>query len=435
MALNHSDETAFPRWRRSVTVIAIGAFMASFAMSFWMPFLPLYMKDVGAESDARALAWVSIAFTGIGISRLVGGPVWGVISDRYGRKKMFLRALFAATITTLIAAFARNPWHLVVALTFQGGLSGFIPAAIALTSVSVPRQRLTNALGTVQGAQYVGNTLGPAIGAFLAEFFGIRGAVVAGAVLPAIGGLIVAFAVPADVVGRRVPVLTPSEGKQRSGWVTAVTGGMSLQLALGLAGYFVVHMSGQLLRTSTPIALEGIAGGGSVTRTAGWIFSAAGLASAVGAAGMPRLPRRLLGLRPGLIGVLSVYAGACLLLGQAHTFLLFGIAYTFTGLCQGAMLPGTNTVIAAAVPYERRGAAFGLASSVQALAFVAGPLGAAYFATVSLGLAFSILGVMMAAVALLYLATLREPVQQEPADASSAPRPGDAVARTEQARA
>lgn len=134
--------------------------MASLAMNFWIPFLPLYMKHLGATSDANALFWVSVATTGLGLGRLVSGPFWGILSDRLGRKLMYVRALFFATATTLIAAFATEPWHVAVAYGCQGLLSGFIPAAVALTSVTVPESRLTSSLGVVTAAQYLGNTVG-----------------------------------------------------------------------------------------------------------------------------------------------------------------------------------------------------------------------------------------------------------------------------------
>ena len=202
-----------------MAVIAVGAFMASFSMNFWMPFLPVYMKQLGAGDDAAALTWVGVAFTGSGIGRLVSGPVWGYLADRYGRKAMFLRALFAATLTTLIAGVATAPWHVALALTSQGVLSGFIPAAIALTSVSVPRARLTGALGNVQGAQYAGNTVGPLLGALLALAFGLRGAVIAGALVPAAAAVIAAVGVPRDRVGAppAAPSWTALRGSGRAG--------------------------------------------------------------------------------------------------------------------------------------------------------------------------------------------------------------------------
>jgi|DewCreStandDraft_5_1066085.scaffolds.fasta_scaffold00834_25 MFS family permease len=423
LAKRPGDER-FPRWRRSVAVIAMAAGMASFAMNFWVPFLPVYMKQLGAESDAAALAWIGAAYTGTGIGRLVGGPFWGVLSDRYGRKRMFVRALLAATLTTLIAAGAQAPWHFVVAWTSQGLLSGFIPAAVALTSVSVPRARLTTALGSVQGAQYAGNTIGPLIGAGLAALFGLRGAVLAGALVPTAAALMVALVVPRDRAGA-LPAADPAAG----GRLTALTGGLSVQLGLGLLLFFTIHMTGGLVRTAAPVALERLSHR-AATDLAGLTFAAGGLASALGAVGLARLFRPPASIRTPLVAVLLAAAAAHGLLGLADSATLFIVAFALTGLCQGAMLPATNTVIATAVPYERRGAAFGLASSVQALAFVAGPLGAAYFAGVSLAVGFLALGGMVALVGAVTALALREPAVVD----EGAPHRVDRAASTQPGR-
>src|SRR5690606_16206530 len=172
--------------------------IASFAMNFWIPFLPLYMIDLGATSDANALFWVGVATSVQGVGRLVTGPLWGILSDRYGRRLMFVRALGFASVTTAIAAFATEPWHIAVAFACQGIFSGFIPAAVALTSVSVPDSKLNASLSLVTGAQYLGNTVGPAVGSVLAIVLGMRGAIVAGAVMPALAGLMVLAIVPRD---------------------------------------------------------------------------------------------------------------------------------------------------------------------------------------------------------------------------------------------
>jgi DHA1 family multidrug resistance protein-like MFS transporter len=423
LAKRPGDER-FPRWRRSVAVIAVAAGMASFAMNFWVPFLPVYMKQLGAESDAAALAWIGAAYTGTGIGRLVGGPFWGVLSDRYGRKRMFVRALLAATLTTLIAAGAQAPWHFVVAWTSQGLLSGFIPAAVALTSVSVPRTRLTTALGSVQGAQYTGNTIGPLIGAGLAALFGLRGAVLAGALVPTAAALMVVLVVPRDRAGA-LPAADPAPG----GRLTALTGGLSVQLGLGLLLFFTIHMTGGLVRTAAPVALERLSHR-AATDLAGLTFAAGGLASALGAVGLARLFRPPASIRTPLVAVILAAAAAHGLLGLADSATLFIVAFALTGLCQGAMLPATNTVIAAAVPYERRGAAFGLASSVQALAFVAGPLGAAYFAGVSLAVGFLALGGMLALVGAVTALALREPAVVD----EGAPHRVDRAASTQPGR-
>jgi DHA1 family multidrug resistance protein-like MFS transporter len=382
--------------------------MASFSMNFWMPFMPVFMKRLGAESDAAALTWAGIAFTGTGIARLVSGPLWGVLADRYGRKRMFLRALFAATITTLIAGFATEPWHVALALTSQGLFSGFIPAAVALTSVSVPRTKLTGALGVVQGAQYAGNMAGPVIGAVLAATLGLRGAILAGAIVPAAAGVIAMIAIPRDRVGIGAPV-GPATPAERAGRLATLTGGLSVQLGIGLLIFFTVHMAGGLVRNAAPIALEAFAEGESFTRLVGWTFALGGLGSAIGALGLARLLRAPGHMRVTLTAVIVAAALAHALLGAAGSALTFVAAYALTGMAQGAMLPATNTIIAAAVPYERRGAAFGMAASVQAVAFVVGPLGAAAFGRVSLPAGFAVMGLIIAGVAFTTLLALHEP--------------------------
>jgi len=145
--LTSVSRRAVRRWRadpegRAVPLIATGVGISTFSMSFWVPFVPLYLVQLGAENDTVALGWASLAFIGLGVGRLIAAPIWGVLADRFGRKSMFVRALVFASFSTIIAAAAAEPWHVVVAFTAQGLLSGFVPAATALTSVTVPESKL-----------------------------------------------------------------------------------------------------------------------------------------------------------------------------------------------------------------------------------------------------------------------------------------------------
>lgn len=388
----------------STLAIAFSAGVASLAMSFWIPFLPLYVRDLGASSGANALFWVGIATTGQGLARLVSGPFWGVLSDRVGRKLMFVRALTFATVTTLIAAFATEPWHVAVAFSCQGFFSGFIPAAVALTSVTVPDSKLNSSLGMVTGAQYIGNTAGPAIGSGLALAFGLRGAIFAAGLLPAASALLVVFTVPRDQVERAAPASGPA-AKARAPRMRDL---LVAQFALALFLYFLLFAINQVVRLATPIALEDMEGHGARGLT-GVAFSLAGVASVVG---VLVIARRF--VRPGrfrvalLLGCLL--AGlAQLLLGLANAPALYIAAFTAASLVQAAMLPATNTLIAANAPRARRGTAFGFAGSAQALAFIAGPMSAAVFAAISLELGFAILGGVFFALGLLLWTALREP--------------------------
>ncbi len=388
-----------------VLAIASGTFLASFSMNAWVPFLPLYARELGATSDANALFWAGLATSFIGLSRLVSGPVWGILADRYGRKVMLVRALAFATLTTFVAALATEPWHLVAALTCQGLFSGFIPAAVALTSVSVPDSRLNQSLGYVSAAQFLGNTIGPAIGAGIAVFFGLRGAMVAAAIMPAVAAVVVLILVPKDEVAPRVrrerhepkPVAGP-------GFWSLV--GPQFYLVLGF--YFFLFAANQLVRLASPVAIERLVGHDAESLV-GIAFTAGGIASV---AGLMLVNRRA--AKPGNFRVLLVAGCLIAALCQAGLAVAPGAgtyiaAFAAASLIQAALIPATNTLIATNVGRERRGTAFGVASSAQAMAFMVGPMSATVFAAWSLPAGFLIVGGLFVVAALVLGKWLREP--------------------------
>ncbi|MBM4410036.1 MAG: multidrug efflux MFS transporter [Chloroflexi bacterium] len=128
--------------RRITYGVAAGSAIASLAMNFWLPLLPLYMQHLGATSQANALFWTAMANLALGIGRIVSGPTWGAVSDRIGRKPMFVRTLLFASATIALVGAAKEPWQVAAAFALQGIFSGFTPAATALVSVSVPEERI-----------------------------------------------------------------------------------------------------------------------------------------------------------------------------------------------------------------------------------------------------------------------------------------------------
>lgn len=396
---------------RAVLAIAAATGLASLAMNFWIPFIPLYMRHLGAGSDADAVFWAGLAVSMVGVARLVSGPVWGVISDRFGRKAMLVRALAFATATTLVAAVATEPWHVVVAFSCQGFFSGFVPAAAALTSVTVRDANLPASLGRLSAAQFLGTTVGPAAGAGVAALFSLRGAMVAAAVLPAVAASWVVFAVERDQVApARHRTLGDTRGAgpsgaRRPGSRWGVVNGPFL-VAVSL--YFALFAATQLVRLATPVALEDL-GGGDVETLVGIAFTIGGAASVAGLVLVNRTATRR-GRMRHLLAVGCIAAGAATaLLALAGVAVVYIVAFALLSLVQAAMLPATNTLIASSVARERRGTAFGLASSAQALAFIAGPMGAAAFTATSLTVGFWMLAGAFVLVGGLAWRFVREP--------------------------
>jgi DHA1 family multidrug resistance protein-like MFS transporter len=396
-------ETGPPRdvaGTRATLSIALACGIGSLSFNFWYPFMPLYLLQIGASSEANALFWVAVATTVQGISRVATGPIWGVLSDRMGRKVMFLRAMYLATPTTVIAALVDAPWQMSIALAFQGLFSGFVPAAVALISVSVPEERLNRSLSMVTGAQYVGTTIGPALGAVLAALFGFRGAILCAAFLPALAGTIVLFFAPNDSVRGN-----PDEPKTQAPLEPFKP---TTQLALVIFLFFVIFSMTQLLRLATPIGLR-MLHEGDVRGITGVAFTLGGLASAISVLFVAPNFFRTGRQREALAAACVLSAAAYLLLAFASSVALFVVFFVTISLLQAAMIPATNSLIAGNAPRSRRGTAFGWAGSAQAVAFFAGPMGAAIFAAVSLDLGFAVLAAIMVAMAAVLLVWLREP--------------------------
>jgi DHA1 family multidrug resistance protein-like MFS transporter len=379
-------------------------------MAFWLPFVPLYLMELGATSDADALAWASVALTGLGVSRLVASPIWGVLSDRFGRKVMLVRALAFASATTIIAAVASEPWHLAIAFTSQGALSGFVPAASALTSVSAEESKLGSAFGTVNAAQYIGLTLGPVVGAILAAAFGLRGAILVAGVLPAAAALLVIVLVPRDLVAARPTADRGDPPARRGRQIREAFGQLAtIPIRIGLLLSFLGFATGQVQRLAAPLIIAGMAAGTDVEGVIGLAFALAGVASVVGVVVAGRRLATPGVLVSGLVVACLLAAGSFVLLAGSGSVAAFIASFALVSLAQAALLPGTNTVIAAAVPRDQRGTVFGLVATAQALAFVVGPLTATFFAGVSFQAGFVAIGVVFLVVAGLVRRKLAEP--------------------------
>jgi DHA1 family multidrug resistance protein-like MFS transporter len=385
-------------------VVAAAVGITSLSFMIWWPFMPLYALELGAKNDADALFWVAVATSVQGIARLTSGPVWGVISDRYGRKVMFLRALFLSSTIGATAAFLSAPWQLAIPMGLAGLFSGFNPAAIALVSVSVPNSKLNSSLSMLTGAQYIGTTLGPAVGALMAVVLSYRGAILVASIVPLVTGLAVLLYVPRDQVGVRsqrssLPGDKPDLEPFR----------ISFQFVLAVLIYFMIFALNQLIRLITPVSLRSIQGDEDVAGLVGLTFSLGGLISAVSV--LLVAPRFFKSgrLRVPLVASCAVAAGGFVIMAVSSFTLGFVAGFLVVAMIMSAITPTTGTLIAANSSRSRRGTAFGVAGSAQALALGAGPIAAAVFAAISLEWGFLALAALLLALGLLLQTALREP--------------------------
>src|ERR1700712_5013257 len=161
-------------WRRNLWVCLVGSFTTIVAMTLLLPFLPLYVEQLGVTSPPAIVQWSGVAFGATFFSAALVAPLWGHLADLYGRKLMLVRASLGMAVAMSLIGLADNVWHLVLLRLLAGFLGGYSSASMVLVATQTPRDRAGWALGTLSSGVMAGSLVGPLAGGFLPPLIGIR---------------------------------------------------------------------------------------------------------------------------------------------------------------------------------------------------------------------------------------------------------------------
>ena len=95
-------------------------------------------------------------------------PLWGAISDRYGRRNVLLFTIAGTAASYLLWVFAGQFWLLLLSRTIGGAMSGNISVTTAAVADLSDRKNRAKAMGMVGATFGLGFVLGPALGALFA---------------------------------------------------------------------------------------------------------------------------------------------------------------------------------------------------------------------------------------------------------------------------
>jgi Major Facilitator Superfamily. len=73
-------------WKRNLTVAWLGCFLTGAAFSLVMPFLPLYVEQLGVTGHSALNMWSGLVFSITFLFSAIASPFWGGLADRKGRK-------------------------------------------------------------------------------------------------------------------------------------------------------------------------------------------------------------------------------------------------------------------------------------------------------------------------------------------------------------
>ena len=360
-----SLEDGSVHWQRNLWVCVFGSFTTIIAMTLLLPFLPLYVEELGVKDHAAIVQWSGVAFGATFLSAAMVAPLWGRLADRYGRKLMLIRASLGMTVAMSLIGMAHDVYQLVALRLLAGFLGGYSSGSMVLVATQTPKARSGWALGMLSSGIMAGNLAGPLIGGTLPPLIGIR------ATFMAAGAIIfLAFLATAFLIREEPRPKTAAGAKPDVGWaaipdkrplIAMLFTGMLLMFAnMSIEPIITVYVA-QLVEPAR------------VTFVAGLIMSATALGSILSASRLGKLADRL-GHWNVIIGCLAV--SAVLLVPQA--FVTAGwqliVLRFLMGLSLGGLLPCVAAVIRHNVPARVSGNMLGYSTSSQYVGQVAGPL-------------------------------------------------------------
>jgi len=355
-------------WKVNLISVWFGCFFTGLAISQILPFLPLYVSQLGVTSHEALSMWSGLTFSITFLVSAIVSPMWGSLADRKGRKLMLLRASLGMAIAILLQAYATNVWQLFLLRGLMGLTSGYIPNAMALVASQVPRERSGWAISTLSTAQISGVIGGPLMGGFLADHVGLRAVFFITAMLLVVSFLVTFFLIKEGVrptiskadrlSGKAVFATLPYPGLMISLFVTT----MVIQLCNGSIGPILALFIKSMAPDSNNIAF-----------LSGMIAAVPGVSALISA---PRLGK--LGDRIGTARILMATLIFAVVLFFAMSFVTspfqLGVLRFMLGFADGAMLPAVQTLLVKYSSDQVTGRIFGYNQSFMYLGNVAGPL-------------------------------------------------------------
>jgi DHA1 family tetracycline resistance protein-like MFS transporter len=339
-------------------------FIDLLGFSLILPLLPFYAETFGASPGIIGLLVASYA-----AAQLVGAPILGRLSDRYGRRPLLIVSIAGDVIAFIILGFAHSLPVLFFSRILSGITGGNISIAQAYISDVTDTQNRARGLGMIGAAFGLGFIIGPAAGGLLSRFgYSVPTFVAAG--LASINVLMILFWLPESLTQERRQALT------RANRPPFTFKAMLTTLRRPFVGpllhtRFFFAMAFSLFQTI--FALYGQARFNLNAQSTGYILAYVGVLAVI--------------VQGGLVGRLAkryhetqlIFWATCLmtvgLLGWAFapSILFLLLALIPTSLAGGVLNTVINSTISKSVAPIEIGGTLGLSSSLESLTRVIAP--------------------------------------------------------------
>lgn len=328
-------------WKENLRVAWFGSFLTGASISLVVPFMPIFVEQLGIEGDQVAF-YAGLAISVSAVSAALVSPIWGILADKYGRKPMMIRAGLAMTITMGGLAFVPNIYWLIFLRLLNGVFTGFVPNATALIASQVPKDKSGAALGTLSTGVVAGTLTGPFVGGFIAEIFGIRN------VFLLIGGFLFLAAILTIFFIKEDFQPVAKEKAIPTKEVFSSFKYPRLLVNLFLTS-FVIQFSAQSIGPILALYVRDLGQTENLLFVSGLIVSSMGFSSMMSAGILGKLGDKVGNHR--LLVAAQIYSVIIYLLcAHATSPLQLGLYRFLFGLGTGALIPGVNALLSKMTP-------------------------------------------------------------------------------------
>ena len=358
-------------------VLMLTVFVDMIGFLIVLPLLPFYAEKLGADPTRVGALVAAFAF-----GQLAAAPLWGRLSDRYGRRPMILSGLLIAAVAYVVFESASAVWMLFASRLVQGAGAGTVGVVQAYLSDSVPRAGRAKALGWLTAATSAGVMIGPVI-AVIAKTTGWIGPGYLAAGLCVLNFLFGLVWLPEPLARRR--------GEQRPGAEPGATRraiSEILRRPAGPVGALVwIYAFGMMafMAMNGVLALYLERAFGVTEATIGWFYTyVGGVSLLMRTLVLGAVIKRLGEVGTLRLGLLAISAGLASLALSANLWQL-AIAALFVPVGTALLFPATTSMVSHRAGEGRIGLMLGVQQSYGGVARMIGPLWA--------GAAFQFLGI------------------------------------------
>jgi multidrug resistance protein len=355
-----------------------------------IPIVPLYAQQFGASAVQIGLLTGSYA-----LMQLIFAPIWGRVSDRYGRRPVILGSLVGSSVAWLMFGFAGALWVLFVARILDGISGASYAAAQAYVADITTDEDRVRGMGLIGAAFGLGFIIGPGIGGAL------------GAIdprLPFIAAAVVAMA-NFVIAWKRLPETRPRgshTGAAQSRWSALGQAVASRDIGPLIWISFIASLG--FVGMESVFALYGNHKFGFGLAQTGLIFMFIGLFAAIVQGGLAHRLTARMGEWPVLRTGLWLTAASLILLGLVDQVWALLPVLALLALGSGLTFPTLSALVSQRAPDAAQGGTLGVLASAGGLARLLAPIGATVlFQAVGIsspliigGLLFVLCGVMAA---------------------------------------